>query len=87
MATDGHWAIREVISDMIAAGVQPSNYSVGHEHGAPMGSLVVPVWGLTMGSDSVQLVRPPATIAFSWGSHNSNFTMVYGIYNHSYWGL
>ena len=23
-------------------------------------------------------VRPPATIAFSWGSHNSNVTMVYG---------
>ena len=26
-------------------------------------------------------VRPPATIAFSWGSHNSNVTMVYGIFN------
>ena len=26
-------------------------------------------------------VRPPKTIAFSWGSHNSNVTMVYGIYN------
>ena len=23
-------------------------------------------------------VRPPFTIAFSWGSHNSNVTMVYG---------
>ena len=31
--------------------------------------------------DQLCKVGSPCTIAFSWGSHNSNVTMVYGTYN------
>ena len=46
----------------------------------------VVVWRWPSPATESQLVRPPATIAFSWGSHNSNVTMVCGIYNYSYRG-
>ena len=31
--------------------------------------------------DAYEQMRPPATIAWKVGEHNSNFTMVYGTYN------